>query len=153
MDSPGRIEDFVVPLERVPNSPDDAVFWSGRIANVCLHFSTSGQPTQQQLQLAKDVLLDLDTKLRQARRYLALAVKSSPERFGVDPATAEQIYQSQDDDLPFDLPECVFYEDDKWQIRFAAGRLLPAFETLGVSVEFEGHEAVSAVDLSSAMPE
>jgi hypothetical protein len=153
MESSGRIENFVVPLERMPSSPDDSIFWSGRMSNVCLYFCTSGQPTEHQLQFARGVLLDLDTKLRQARRYLALAVKLSPEKFGIDRATAEQIYQSPDEALPFDLPECVFYEDGKWQIRFAAGRHLPAFDTLGVAVEFDGHAAVSALDLSQAVPD
>lgn len=146
------IDTYIVPLRRMENSPDSTVFWSGRVGNSELYFCTNGRPSDHQLQFAAGIIADLESLESEARRFLAVVIRASPEKFGIDGATAECIYQKSDAELPFDIPECTFYPDDHWQVRFASGRYLPAFESFGVAVEFNGREPVRAFDLSESEP-
>jgi hypothetical protein len=90
--------------------------------------------------------------LRDARRFLAQSLLRTPAAFGIDVRCARGIARLSDDELPFDLPELTFYQHQRWQVRFLGGRQLPAFDSLGVAVRFEGNEPVQAADLTGSEP-
>jgi hypothetical protein len=139
-------------LTRDLHTPDGQHWWSGSREGINFWICCPERPSEEQLNFAQGVLDHAADRLREARRFLAESILRAPDAFGIDERCAQETAQLSDDELPFDLPELSFYPNRHWQVRFPAGRRLPAFESMGVAVVFEGNEPIRAMDLSASEP-
>lgn len=111
-------------------SPDDFTHWTSQDAArpVGIIVEPAGEPTDEVLTIAADVVADFDEVVVSAREFLV-----------------EQLGEQASDPSLFAAPEAVVWGDGTWMLRFADCGLDAASE-YGVGVHFVG-AAPQSVDL------